>query len=106
MEGTPNEEIKIEKAEVIEMLRTRGFDDLEVRSLVLEWTIQQETLVAIEYTARASITFNMDRADLYMAIGDTDGALQALEDARLQAHSEGETELYDRIMAKMDEMEG
>ena len=106
MEGLPNQERKIEKSEVIELLKTRGFEDPEVKEFVTQWTLQREALVNQESTATASITLNMDRADLYVAIGDIEGALEALEDARLQAHQENETELYNQIMAKMDEIEG
>jgi len=106
MEGIPNEERKIEQAEVIELLRTKGIDDPEVKELVTKWTIQQEALATEEGTAKASINFNISRSELYLAIGDVDGALEALEDARLQAHSENEIELYNQIMKKMDEIEG
>src|ERR1035437_8525305 len=106
MEELPNQERKIEKSEVIELLRTRGFEDPEVKESVTQWTIQREALVTQEGTATASIIFNMDRADLYLAIEDTEGALETLEDARLQAHQENEMELYNQIMAKMDEIEG
>lgn len=106
MEGLPNQERKIKKSEVIELLKTRGLEDQEVKELVTQWTIQREALATEEGTAIASIIFNMDRADLYVAIGDIEGALEALEDARLQAHQENEMELYNQIMIKMDEIEG
>ena len=104
-EEIPNEERMIEQSAVIELLRTRGIDDPEVKEFVLKWTTQQETLATEAGTARASITFNISRSELYLAVGDKDGALQALEDARVQAHQEGEIELYNQIMIKMDEVE-
>lgn len=75
MEGAPNQERKIEKSEVAELLKARGLEDPEVKELVTQWTIQQETLATQEGTAIASITFNMGRADLYLAAGDIEGAL-------------------------------
>lgn len=105
MERLPNQEKKIEKAEIVEMLKTKGLDDPEVKELVIKWTMEQETLATQVGTVEASITFNIDRSDLYLAVGDIDGALEALEDARLQAHSEGQMELYNQIMTKMDEIE-
>ena len=105
-EGVPSEERIIEQAEIIELLRARGVDDPEVKELVIKWTAQQEVLVTAEGTAKAQITFEINRAELYVACGDIGGALQCLEDARLQAHQEGETELYAQIVLKMDEVEG
>lgn len=96
---------KIEKEKVLEMLRTNGFKHSETRDMVIRWTEQQEALVEKENTSRAGIVFNIERADLYTAAGDIDGALDCLEDARLQAHQENEEELYNQIMRKMADIE-
>ncbi|MDP3947360.1 MAG: hypothetical protein Q8Q41_01560 [bacterium] len=101
-----NSQEKIEKEKVLEMLRANGFEHLETRDLVIKWTEQQEALVAKENTGRAAIVFNIERSDLYLAVGDKDGAIKCLEDARAQAHQENEGELYDQIMKKMDEIKG
>ncbi len=106
MEGEPTSERLIDKSEVLETLRVKGFDDPETLALVTKWTIQQEAVVTEAGTSKATIEFNISRADLYVAGGDVDGAFECLEEARLQAYSENETELYGQIMAKMDELEG
>lgn len=100
-----NKQERIEKEKVLEMLRANGFEHPETKDMVLAWTEQQETLVSKENTASARISFEIERSDLYVAIGDMDGALECLEDARTQAHQEDETELYDLIMNKMDEID-
>lgn len=111
MEGMPKpergggREEKIEKATVVEFLKARGLEDPEALDMVLRWTRQQEAFVTAANTPAAAITFNTDRADLYLAVGDTAGALDALADARLQAYQENERELYNEIMKKMDEIE-
>ncbi|MEK7187330.1 MAG: hypothetical protein AAB691_00600 [Patescibacteria group bacterium] len=110
MEKPPNPERKVEKGEVIAAIRERGLGDPQVRELVSEWTLQQEERIhgaglKGENVVQARIIFDIDRADLYVAAGDREGALAALEDARLQAHQENEMELYAEIMQKMDELE-
>ena len=104
MENFPSFENKIEKAEVLEMLRLNGFEHPETRSAVIKWTEQQEVLVTNENTAKARIYFEIERADLYIAVKDIEGALDCLEDVRIQAHQENEVELYNEIMKKMDEV--
>jgi len=97
---------KIEKETVLEILRTKGPEDPETKVLVERWTAQQEDIATKENTGRAAITLNIERADLYLAVGDIEGALDCLEDARMQAYQENEKELYDQIMKRMDELEG
>ena len=101
-----SQEGKIKKEKVLKMLKEKGFDAPETKELVLVWTIEQEALIEKENTAKASILFNVERTDLYLAIGDIDGALECLEDARAQAFYENETELYGEIVKKMNELEG
>lgn len=77
MEKFPTQEgnkEKIEKEKVLEMLRTRGLEDPETKEAMTKWTMQQEALADKENTNRASILFNIERTDLYLATGDTTGA--------------------------------
>ncbi len=97
-------ENRIEKQEVLNMLREKGLDGPEVRKLVMDWTIQQEALVEKEGTSRASIMFNIGRSDLYIATGDINGAIGCLEDALVQAHQENEIELRHEIIERMKEI--
>ena len=106
MEKFPYPEKKLEKKTVLEQLQANGLDHAETNEMVMKWTEQQEALVKKENTSKAAIVFNIERSDLYLAAGDKEGALECLEDARMQAHQENEEELYDQIMRKMDEIEG
>ena len=105
MEQPPKPETgkeKIEKEKVLELLRTRGMEDSEAREAVMQWTLEREASVI---TSRDAIVFNIERADLYRAAGDIQGALECLEDARMQAHQEQEGGLFADIEKKMDELE-
>jgi hypothetical protein len=62
--------------------------------LVCAWTEQQEKLVA---TSRDAIILNISRADLYVAAGDREGAIDCLNDALYQARQEGENLLCKQI---------
>lgn len=99
-----NSQEKIEKGKVLEMLRANGLEHPETKEMVMRWTEQQEASVEKENTSRAGIIFN-ERTDLYLAVGDMSGALENLEDARMQVHQENDIELYEKIMKKMDEIE-
>jgi FimV-like protein len=98
--GENNQE-KIEKGKVLEMLRTNGLDHIETKELVMEWTEQKEAEVEKENTSRATIVFNIERSDLYIAMGDKEGATECLEDALAQADQENEKELQDQIIEKL-----
>ena len=98
--GENNQE-KIEKEKVLEMLRTNGLEHFETNELVTKWTLQKEAEVKKENTSRAAILLNIDRTDLYIAIGDNEGAIKNLEDALEQADQENEKELQDQIIEKI-----
>ena len=100
MESFPN----LEKKTVLEMLKANGFDHPETKELVMKWIEQREREVEIENTSRAAIVFNIERTDLYIAMGDREGAIQNLEDALGQADSEDEKELQEEIIAKIKEI--
>ncbi len=109
MESGPSQEgrkLEIKKTDVIESIKSNGVSSPETLAMIIAWTLQEEVRVSRENTSRAATVFNIERADLYMAAGDTEGALECLEDARVQAHNENETELYQQILTKMDEVEG
>lgn len=99
-------EQKVEKEKILEMLRANGFEHPETKALVMRWTEEQEAAVTADNTSRAAIAFDIERADLYVAIGDIDGALELLDSAREAANCENDESLYDKIMKKMDEIEG
>ena len=96
-----NDQEKIKKEKVLEMLRTNGPDHPETRELVMRWTVQREIEVRKENTSRATIIFNIERSDLYIAGGDKNGAIECLEDALTQAVHENEKGLEKQIMKKL-----
>lgn len=107
MEGAPNNEnIGIETEELLKRLRSTGPEDPETKALVMQWTLEQEELVRRVNTSKATLMFNILRSDVYLAAGDSDGALECLEEARVQAYQENETTLYSMIMQKMDQIDG
>jgi hypothetical protein len=106
MESEPNLERRIEKSELTELIKGRGLTDPAVMELVQAWTTQQEEQVTGEDTPAATIRLNIERADLYLAAGDKQGALEVLDDARFQAHQENEDDLYRETEEKMSEIEG
>lgn len=102
--GENNQE-KIEKEKVLEMLRTNGFDHPETKELVMRWTEQREAEVEKENTSRAAIVFNIERSDLYIAMEDKQGAVECLEDALTQADQENDTELQNQILEKLKSLQ-
>ncbi len=106
MEHESNLEKRIEKLEVIGLIKECGLNDPAVMELVQAWTTQQEEQVTSEDTPAATIRLNIERADLYIAAGDKQGALEVLDDARFQAQQESEDDLYRAIEERMSEIEG
>lgn len=107
MEKLPDQEgmqEKMEKEDVLEILRSKGLGDPEAMEMVMKWTMEQEELVTKENTSRAAIVFNIERSDLYIAAGDMEGAIDCLEDALTQAFQEDEKELYDQVLEKINEL--
>jgi translation elongation factor EF-1beta len=97
---------KIEKQKVLDMLRMNGFGHPETKELVVEWTKQKEAEVEqSENPNRESIIFNIERTDLYIAVGDKEGAIECLEDALTQADQENEVELQNQILEKLKSLE-
>jgi len=96
---------KIEKEKVLEMLKTKGVDDPETKTLVLQWTKEREAVVAKENTSRAAIVFNIERSDLYVAANDIEGAIECLESALTQAEQENEEKLRKEILEKIESLE-
>ena len=98
--GENNQE-KIKKEKVLEMLRTNGLDHPETKKLVMKWTKQREVEVEKENTSRATIVFNIERSDLYIAMWDKEGAIKCLKDVLTQAYQENEKGLQEQILEKL-----
>ncbi|MDR3519880.1 MAG: hypothetical protein P4L63_03280 [Candidatus Pacebacteria bacterium] len=97
MEEKPNIERKIKKSEVVELLKARGIDNLEVKKFFMDWTLQRERETD-KGTPRDRIIFNVERAEVYLAIGDNEEFLNALDDALRQALQHNEADLYNQII--------
>lgn len=108
MENFPkpeNSQEKIEKGKVLEMLRAHGFEHTETRAMVIKWTEQQEALQTNENARKARISLEIERADLYVAVGDIEEAFKCLNQACRQANEEDDEELYSQAIKKMDEID-
>jgi rhamnogalacturonyl hydrolase YesR len=105
-EGTP----KIEKAKVLEMIRTKGLQDPETMDLIHAWTLEQEQQVALENTPTATLRFDLERVDLYLAAGDVEGALEFLENPETglfyAALQQGDQEICSLVEVKIKEIRG
>ncbi len=84
VERTPSPEIS--DAELVEALRSRGINDLEVIGLLFSWTMQEEAKVG--RAPRDGVEFNIRRGKIYVAAGYHEEALEMFQDALLQAEQE------------------
>jgi len=121
MEGAPkmpempnDEEIKVEKTEdlsvpekiktiqdLIKAILVPGMLEATRLHLMREWTTEQEAAVQ---TSRDTIVLNINRAKLYELVGDKEGALDCLWEAKYQAEQEDENELHAEIFRKIQEI--
>jgi hypothetical protein len=99
--STP-EKPDIEKS-LIEGLRTKGIEDVEVKDLLDKWTKREESKVP--KTAEGPIEFNIKRARLYYSAGYIEEGIKVLEDALEQAWNEQTMDLYGQIVSLLDEWE-
>lgn len=89
------------------LLKEKGVENPEVRRLLDSWTREQESEVKKSGDpATAAIELNLRKARLYFAAGYRGEALESFEAARMQARNENREELYQAIVAEMDELEG
>jgi len=88
------------------LLKEKGLENTETRSLLNSWTLEQEKLAekSKDYKA-AQIEVNLKRARLYFAAGYIDETFENFEDARMQAWNENREELYQAIMSEMDKLD-
>ncbi len=97
------EKKEITEQELIGVLQSGEIGDPATREAVARWTKQEEKKVGND--PEASIRFNIKRGNVYFLGGYPQEALEVLEDARMQAHQEQRTELYNEIMDMMDSIE-
>jgi len=94
---------------IAELIREKGLNDPEVRELITQWTMRRETVVGRNRVD--AIQFNIDRANVFLAAGEVDTALEDLFDAAWNADNERGTKsseaeecgrLYTEIKNKID----
>ena len=107
MEQEPEfENEEISEDQLIELLKSRGVEDTEVRELLLKWTAEQEKKAEeSEDHHLAYIELSLRQARLYLAAGYIEEAFESYEAARTFAYDEFRDELYEVIMKEMDEVE-
>ena len=98
---TPEKKEVLDK-ELIDALKSKGVENPETFQLLQKWTRQEERR---GNSPEASIELNLKRGRLYIEAGYIEEGLEVLESARMQAWNEGREELYNQIMAEMDEIE-
>ena len=90
------------EVKLIEELRARGLEDLEVVNLLTEWNIREEALIG--KAPGDQIEFERRRGRLYAAGNCRGDALESFEGARRQAIQLGREDLCEEIMREMDEL--
>ena len=100
-----SEQGPITEEEVIEVLHTKGHQNLEAQKLLQRWLEQEEMGVAKINTGKAAVELIVKTALLYEKAGYKEIALENLEDARVAAHQEHANELYKNIMEIISRIE-
>ena len=94
------------KEEILAKLKEKGFEDPETQKAVLEWIAQREGEVKIEDTGKASVKFEFERIELYIAIGDMEGAYENAKYTYVSAVQEGMGDIVDKLLEMFPELEG
>ena len=89
------------KDRVIEAFLTHSPD---AHDMFLKWAFTKEVEAMSKNTPRANIEFDIERAEIYEAIGDPDEAYVILVDALTQAHGESDEHLINLIESKFDHL--
>jgi len=103
MEGTPNNE-SVDRGQLVELLKTKGFEDHETQRILNAWTKEQEDLVESLGIREARITFELNRAQLYFDSGFMQDSMQALHDALYVAQQENLSDQIKLVEDKMGEL--
>lgn len=94
--------LSIEKARILGLLERDGITE-ETRVAVIKWTEQME--VRSRISLKEMIRFNVDRAELYEAIGAIDEMFECLGEAHYQVIQEkdegNETGNWDEFLEKI-----
>ena len=92
--------------QLAQLLKEKGAEDSETKSLLLSWTLEQERLVDQSADRlEAAIQFNLRRARLYFEAGYLEEAFENFDDAADQARNEQRSELYQEIVNEIAKLE-
>src|SRR3990167_9327483 len=91
--------------ELIDALRSHGPEDPTTKAMLGLWVHANERELNESSESTSRIEMNIRRGRLFFAAGYIDEAFDSLSSAATQADNEGKRELYDTIMAGMDQME-
>lgn len=72
---------RLEKGQLLEILREKGIHGVASRQLVDRWIRQREAEVDAENTLEVRVRFNAERSELFLAAGDREGAIHTLNEA-------------------------
>lgn len=92
------------KDEVFSIVRGKSLEDPEVNTVVQKWLLQREGETRAENTSRANIVLEVDRMELYQAMGDEVSARQCAEDAYTMAWNEGQYDILEHLEQKFPDI--
>lgn len=94
------EHTKISRDHVVRVLKDKGLENTEARSLFLQWLDQEEKMVAIENSSQATLKHNIAIAEVYRDAGLVGAAIAAIE-AFLDAAEQAFQEQDDNVAATL-----
>ncbi|KKU22512.1 MAG: hypothetical protein UX31_C0001G0030 [Candidatus Nomurabacteria bacterium GW2011_GWA1_46_11] len=102
---SPKKQEVADDRELIEALRSHGPEDPTTKAMLGLWVHATERELNESQESTSRIEMNIRRGRLFFAAGYIDEAFDSLSSAATQADNEGKRELYDTIMAGMDQMD-
>lgn len=104
------DDLGIEKMRLVGLLEREGMTD-ETQDFIMKWTKDMETKASI--SSKEMIRFNVDRSELYEALGEINDMFECLDEALFQVSQEKDSgneggnwdELEQKIKARISEME-
>lgn len=89
------------RPQLVEKLKTRNYEDPEIRQMVVEWKILQEKKVSGYGSNEGQVLAQMAQAELCLEAGLMEEVFELLESAHLQAYQEGMDLLVDEIETRI-----
>lgn len=92
------------KEQLIEEIKALGgFESEEAREAFGKWIDQEQEKIT---TSEEGLKLNISIAEIYAGVGDKENAIEAYNDALMQAENEGIEELAQSIIEKLKNLEG